>query len=129
MNEIMHREELMWLQRSRIDWLRDGDRNTKFFHQRAVWRARRNRVKFLVDESGTRFDKNDEMGGLVDAFFQQLFTRDNTLDQAPLVQLVQPKVTHDMNLKLCAEFSEKEISDSLFQIGPLKAPGSDGFPA
>jgi hypothetical protein len=34
-----------------------------------------------------------------------------------------------MNGKLCAPFSEKEIGDALFQIGPLKAPGSDCFPA
>lgn len=26
-------------------------------------------------------------------------------------------------------FSDQEISDGLFQIGPLKAPGPDGFPA
>jgi hypothetical protein len=34
-----------------------------------------------------------------------------------------------MNEKLCADFTEKEIGDALFQIGPLKAPGPDGFPA
>lgn len=32
-----------------------------------------------------------------------------------------------MNEALCAPYSEKEISDVLFQIGPLKAPGADGF--
>jgi hypothetical protein len=34
-----------------------------------------------------------------------------------------------MNEQLCRDFSEKEISDALFQIGPIKAPGPDGFPA
>jgi hypothetical protein len=34
-----------------------------------------------------------------------------------------------MNEKLVMEFTDKEISDALFQIGPLKAPGADGFPA
>ena len=34
-----------------------------------------------------------------------------------------------MNARPCAEFTKKEIADALFQIGPLKAPGPDGFPA
>lgn len=34
-----------------------------------------------------------------------------------------------MNNKLCEEFTEEEISLAMFQIGPLKAPGPDGFPA
>ena len=38
-------------------------------------------------------------------------------------------MTDEDNVKLCALFSDKEISDALFQIEPLKAPGPDGFPA
>jgi hypothetical protein len=40
-----------------------------------------------------------------------------------------PKVSQEMNDMLCAPFSEEEVSNALFQIGPLKAPGTDGFPA
>ena len=46
-----------------------------------------------------------------------------------VVDLFHTIITDANNEKLCAEFSEKEISDALFQIGPLKAPGPDGFPA
>lgn len=30
MDELLYREELMWLQRSRINWLREDDWNTKY---------------------------------------------------------------------------------------------------
>jgi hypothetical protein len=34
-----------------------------------------------------------------------------------------------MNGELLKEYTDQEIGDALFQIGPLKAPGPDGFPA
>jgi hypothetical protein len=40
-----------------------------------------------------------------------------------------PQISHDMNQMLCTDFSDEEIGNALFQIGPLKAPGRDGFPA
>lgn len=53
MNELLYREEMLWLQCSRISWLKEGDRNTKFFHSRSVWRAKKNRISKLRDSSGT----------------------------------------------------------------------------
>jgi hypothetical protein len=47
MQELLYREEMLWLQCSRISWLKEGDRNTRFFHQKAKWRAQRNKIKKL----------------------------------------------------------------------------------
>lgn len=39
---ILLQEEMLWLQKSRIEWLKSGDSNTRFFHTYTVIRRRRN---------------------------------------------------------------------------------------
>lgn len=63
------------------------------------------------------------------SYFQEVYTKDPTLTPDVVIESIEEKVTPEMNELLCAPFTNKEISDALFQIGPLKAPGTDGFPA
>ena len=39
-NDLLDSEEIIWRQRSKVHWYRDGDRNTKFFHARASERRK-----------------------------------------------------------------------------------------
>ena len=49
---LYDKEEKMWQQRSRLQWLQNGDQNTRFFHGTATQRKRRNFIKGLRDENG-----------------------------------------------------------------------------
>jgi hypothetical protein len=51
-NFLLEREERLWRQRSRVMWLSEGDRNTRYFHGRASQRHRRNKILGLNDEDG-----------------------------------------------------------------------------
>jgi hypothetical protein len=129
MNELLYREEMLWLQRVRVDWLREGDRNTKFFHQKATWRARKNRIRKLKESSGVWIEDQARMKEMVNEYFQELYTKDPQVSPAQVSDLFEQRITVEMNEALCMAFTDDEIGTALFQIGPLKAPGPDGFPA
>ena len=69
------------------------------------------------------------MATMAQDFFKALYARDDNVDPELIIPSLQERVTTEMNDKLCMEFSEEEIGNAIFQIGPLKAPGPDGFPA
>jgi hypothetical protein len=46
-----------------------------------------------------------------------------------VLDFMEPKISQEMNGDFCKDFSEKEISDAMFQMGPLKALSPNGFPA
>ncbi|XP_021717685.1 uncharacterized protein LOC110685467 [Chenopodium quinoa] len=52
MEQVLQQEELLWFQKSRLEAIRDGDRNTKFFHLSTVIRRRRNKIDMLQNSSG-----------------------------------------------------------------------------
>ena len=51
LNESLDKESQIWHQRSRALFLREGDRNTRYFHSKASQRFRRNRILGLRNES------------------------------------------------------------------------------
>jgi hypothetical protein len=72
MNELLYKEEMLWLQSSRINWLKEGDQNTKYFHHKAVWRARKNKIKKLKDADGVWKDVPMDMERLTTSYFKEL---------------------------------------------------------
>jgi hypothetical protein len=86
-------------------------------------------IKKLKDNEGVWQEVPSDMERMATSYFQELFTRDPSLNSDDLIDLTQPKVTSMMNDELCKDFIDDEIGDALFQIGPLKAPRVDGFSA
>ncbi|KAL0292889.1 UNVERIFIED_CONTAM: hypothetical protein Scaly_3150600 [Sesamum calycinum] len=70
------RQELYWQQRRKIHWLRDGDRNTSFFHAKASSRRRVNAIDRLRDEGGRWIDDPAALRRLIERHFSRVFNSD-----------------------------------------------------
>jgi hypothetical protein len=127
--ELENREETMWRQRSRVQWLAEGDRNTHFFHRRASARKQKNKVTQLTKPDGSITEDPAEMGALTTDFYSNLYESEGVQDMNVVLDTVPRKVSGDMNRSLTKQFSAQEVKEALFQMFPTKSPGPDGFPA
>ena len=119
--ELNHREEIMWRQRSRVMWLTAGDKNTRFFHLRASRRSR-NKISRLRKSDGQFTEVDLELHTIVTNFYSNLFASGGTNNMEVVLSTVPVKVTADMNRILLDPYKEGEVKDALFQMFPTKAP-------
>ncbi|XP_022558258.1 uncharacterized protein LOC111206163 [Brassica napus] len=122
-------EEMFWKQKSRVFWLREGDRNTKFFHALTKQRRARNKITQLLDENGNIVEDEEGLVAIATSYFRQNFESSNPEKIEEALAQVPTTITGDMNANLTAPVSEWEVKLALFAMHPEKAPGPDGMTA
>lgn len=73
LDELLLIKETMWCQRSRVMNLAEGNQNTKFFHQQATRRKKRNFIKGVRDDNGEWVGDQLQVSKVAVDFFTKLF--------------------------------------------------------
>ncbi|KAL0357407.1 UNVERIFIED_CONTAM: hypothetical protein Scaly_1426400 [Sesamum calycinum] len=130
LEKLAAHEETFWKQRGKALWLKEGDRNTTFFHKRASHRFRTNLISKLKNSTGAWVYEEKEIQHCIVSYFQNLFSSNNPNedDIARGTENLRRVVDTSMEEDLLRPYSEDEVTKALFQMAPLKSPGPDDMP-
>lgn len=78
LNFEIEKAKYYWEQRAKLNWLKFENQNTIFFHSQATQRRWKNQINKLQNESRWKTEDLLEMEGIARAYFQNLFTAENT---------------------------------------------------
>jgi len=130
LDQTLDQIAMLWFQKAREDQIRDGDRNTKYFHTATIIRRRFNQINAIKDGDGMWCTDSSKIKQLLVAHFRTLFC-DDTSGQPVLrthtvafLNLAQPFIQ-----TLEEPFTKNDILFALKGMQQFKAPGPDGFHA
>ncbi|XP_038978394.1 uncharacterized protein LOC120108761 [Phoenix dactylifera] len=125
---LLRQQETFWRQKLRIQWIVEGDRNTRFFHQATVIRRHQNMIRVLRDEEGQLSEDPEMIQRIMESFFRARWTEQSTDGSLAVIPSPVGGVLEEETAALIRSVSEREIRDAVRSLKRDKAPGPDGFP-
>ena len=114
-----------WRQKSREVWLKEGDKNTGFFHKMANSHRRKNCLS-KIKVNGTWLTEEQEIKGGVVGAFKNLLTDPGEWHPS-MDGLAFNRIDGEEAARLEEVFTEDEVFSALSDMNGDKAPGPDGF--
>ncbi|OMO74062.1 hypothetical protein COLO4_26732 [Corchorus olitorius] len=133
LENVLEQEHILWMQKSRANWIIKGERNTKYFHTVTKKRIARNRIFSIKGNCGQVIEDPTDIERTFLHILKETFCNQQEESETGIRALLQsinlPTLSPEHLEKLNAPFSEEEVKITIFSKGPLKAPGYDGKPA
>jgi hypothetical protein len=125
LHKVMDLDEISWCQKSCVLWLKEGDRNTKFFHRMANSHRRNNFIGCLNVEGTVTSDPKEVEEGII-WYYRQLYC-ESTEWRPTLTGLHFKALDSEEANSLVLPFGEDEVLDAVRGMSGDKAPGPDEF--
>ncbi|KAI9194009.1 hypothetical protein LWI28_002285 [Acer negundo] len=77
LDNVLSTQERYWKQMAHIDWLRNGDRNSPFFHLKASARKACNNIAGLRNDVSNWIESKQGMEAVITHYFEQIFASSN----------------------------------------------------
>lgn len=122
-------EEAFFKQKSRVQWLQLGDKNTAFFHKSIIHRQCRNSITRLKDADGRLIMDPQAIGNMAVTHFKNILSSPSSAHIQYISQCFPKRMSEEASNHAGRPITKEEIKEALFSISDGKAPGPDGFTA
>lgn len=132
-NFLRQIEEMYFRQKSRINWLKEGDFNTTYFHRICQTIASYNAIRAFLSSTGIWITDPTEMSAhdvchfqsvLGPQYYQPPIISSSSQWFTELTSYVFPQSHSELMLSIP---TSEEIKSTFFKMNPNKAPGPDGL--
>jgi hypothetical protein len=122
---LLNYQQQYWNKRCTIRWTKFGDENSKFFHNMATERHRRNNIASITIENGEVVTKHEDKENIL---FQTYKNRLGTSSNPPMLFDLTSLIQTTAGLEeLSVPFTTQEIDAVIKNMPTDKAPGPDEF--
>ena len=123
--QLLKAKECSILQKSRVKWLKEGDKNSAFFHSVVASRNRRNCMSKIIFDNQV-FEDPELLKNVAASFFQKHYEQD-WVGRPTMSQLEFNTISHSQCSLLESAFTESEVLETLNTCDGSRAPGPNGF--
>lgn len=121
-------EEDYWKQRCKDDFFKLGDRNTRYFHNKANFKKKRTQIDTLQNNLGIWLSSRNEIADTLKSHFLNMSTTTNPSSPDKYLENIIPCITNEDNIMLTKKPSANEIKAIVFGMQSWTTQGPDGFP-
>ena len=102
-------EEIKWNQRSKVQWLTLGDKNTKYFHHKESQRRKKNEIRDLLDGERNCCEEKTDIANIAVSYFKEPYSTSFLTRVMEVADLILRRINREMNEDLTNYFLREEV--------------------
>jgi len=129
-SERAKQEETLWRQKSRIRWLKEGEKVTKFFHRSTIQCRMNNNITHIQNEQGVKVEKHEEIELELLNYFKQAHQEpqvDRMQAIGKIIENITKLIIEEHNQLLLKPVDLQEVENAVHQLKEGKMSGPDRF--
>nr|GEY98280.1 hypothetical protein [Tanacetum cinerariifolium] len=127
-NEACLMEEKFLKQKDKIDWIREGDSNSAYFHKAIKSRISRSRIDVVTSNDGV-VHENDKFAEAFVNHYEMFLGQPGSTTGFNDNDLFRNRLEESEALEMTHTVTRNEVKSALFSMGNQKSSGPDGFTA